>query len=99
MPTRTTAGAAAEIARQQELANKESERRLATCKKTVHRMFHIQLAMAFDSFVESVLRMRERRASAKRVIFRMLHTQLAAAFDCFLEAVEQLVAHRQKVHA
>ena len=90
-------GGLAEIKRQQELANREAERRIATCKKTVHRMFHIQLAIAFDSFVESVLRMRERRTSAKRVIFRMLHTQLAAAFDCFCEAVDQLVSHRQKV--
>jgi len=86
-----------EIVRHQEIAETEASRRMEMCKKTVDRMFHIQLAMAFDALGESIQRMKERRANAKRLIYRMLHTQVAAAFDCFCEAIDQLVAHRESV--
>jgi hypothetical protein len=78
-------------------AEHEAERRLATCKRTVQRMLHIQLAIAFDSFRDRLEEVRERRARCKQVVLRMLHTQLAAAFGCFADAVRLLTLHRNTV--
>ena len=82
----------------QALVEKETQRRMDMCAKTVRRMFHIQLATAFDSLRDRVLQLKARKAAAKRTIQRMLNTQLAGAFDFFAESVAQLAEHRRMVH-
>jgi hypothetical protein len=85
------------IKHHQSLVAKETQRRMEICAKTVRRMFHIQLATAFDSLRDRVLQLKTRRATAKRTIQRMLKTQLAGAFDFFAESVAQLSEHRRVV--
>jgi hypothetical protein len=86
-----------EVERGAEKTQREAERRLHMCAAAVKRMFHIQLALAFDALRDRVATCKEKKASCKRLIHRMLHTNLAAAFDGFAEAVEQLAAHRALV--
>lgn len=87
----------AAVKHQKTIVEKECQRRMDMCRKTVQRMFHIALATAFDSFMERVRQLKARRAAARRVIQRMLHTQLAGAFDFFSECVAQLAEHRRVV--
>lgn len=89
--------AAAELEQEQATVKKEVNRRLDMCKKTVARMMHIQLANAFDQFIERVLEKQKREATCKKVIQRMLHMQAARSFDLFADAVEQLKIQRAVV--
>jgi len=68
------------IKHQKSLVENECQRRMDMCRKTVQRMFHIQLATAFDSFRDRILQVRAKKVTAKRIIQRMLHTQLAGCF-------------------
>jgi hypothetical protein len=86
-----------ETQRGAEKTKKEADRRLQVCMQTVKRMFHIQLAMAFDSFRDRVTETKEKKATCKRMIHRMLHTNLAAAFDHFTQAVDELRSHHMLV--
>jgi hypothetical protein len=90
-------GLEAERDRSQMMATQEAHRRVEICGRTIKRMFHIQLANAFDAYRDRVAEVQEKRITCQRIIYRMLHTHLAAAFDGFCEAVEQLVAHRRTV--
>jgi hypothetical protein len=90
-------GFEAERDRSQTMATQEAHRRVEICARTIKRMFHIQLAIAFDGYRDRVAEVQEKRLSCQRIINRMLHTHLAAAFDGFCEAVKQLEAHRRTV--
>jgi len=83
-----------ECERVHSLAGHETERRIEMCKRTVNRMFHIQLATIFDTYRDRVAQLKAKRQTCQRLLYRMLHTHLAAAFDGFCEAIEQLAAHR-----
>lgn len=74
-----------ETQRGAEKLKKEADRRLQVCSCAVKRMFHIQLACAFDSFRDRAIECKEKKATCKRMIFRMLHSNLAAAFDGFVQ--------------
>ena len=87
------------VKHQKTIVEKECQRRMEMCRKTVQRMFHIALATAFDSFVDRVRQLKARKTAAKRVIRRMLHTQLAGAFDFFSQCVAQLAEHRRVVQS
>jgi hypothetical protein len=79
------------------LAEAESARRRETCKRSVKRMLYIHLARAFDSFVDRVVQVRERKAQCKWFIKRIQLARLAAAFALFSGAIERVVAHREAV--
>ena len=86
-----------ETQRGADCVKKEADRRLQMCASAVKRMFHIQLATAFDSFCDRVAECREKKATCKRLILRMLRLHLAGAFDGFVLAVQELAAHRRLV--
>ncbi|EKX37547.1 hypothetical protein GUITHDRAFT_116355 [Guillardia theta CCMP2712] len=77
-----------EVSLNQDYVRREQDRRTEISRRVVLRMFHIQLATAFDSFVERVRQCKDRRDLCRRVIDRMLHTKLAAAFDHFVEGCQ-----------
>lgn len=51
-------------------AQRDAERRLHMCSAAIKRMFHIQLALAFDSFRDRVDECREKKATCRRLIQR-----------------------------
>jgi hypothetical protein len=79
------------------LAEAESARRRETCKRSVKRMLYIHVARAFDSFVDRVVQVREKKAQCKWFIKRIQLARLAAAFALFSGAIERVVAHREAV--
>jgi len=74
----------------QQQIEQERARLVDRCSRTVKRMLHIGLAVAFDGFCERVLEIREKKARSKHIIQRMQHFNLAAAFDRFHEVVVRL---------
>ena len=74
----------------QQQVEQERARLVDRCSRTVKRMLHIGLAVAFDGFCERVLEIREKKARSKHIIQRMQHFNLAAAFDRFHEVVVRL---------
>ncbi|EKX37475.1 hypothetical protein GUITHDRAFT_116286 [Guillardia theta CCMP2712] len=89
----------AEAEKQREYAERYIELRKEQSRKVIKRMFHIQLATAFDSYRERVDQRKERRTLCRRVVERMLQARLAAAFDRFQEAVEGMARQRARVTA
>jgi hypothetical protein len=79
------------------LAEAESARRRETCKRRVKRMLYIHLARAFDSFVDRVVQVREKKAQCDWFIKRIQLARLAGAFALFSGAIERVVAHREAV--
>jgi len=79
------------------MVQEEKARRIELCRRMVKRMLHTQLSRSWDSFVETLARIRHRRELINRVIQRMRYTALAAAFDGFDFAVDQSVAQRDAV--
>jgi hypothetical protein len=79
------------------LVEKECQRRIDICSKTVKRMLHIHTATAFDYFRDRVQLVKSRKTAAKRVLKRILRTHLAGAFDWFSDCVTQLAEHRRIV--
>ena len=81
----------------EERVQQEKDRRMEQAKRTVKRMLHIQVAGAFDSFLECVMEKKRKREQCRRVVLRMQHRALAGAFDMFAGTVEQLASHRQVI--
>jgi hypothetical protein len=48
----------------------EADRRLHMCAAAIKRMFHIQLALAFDSLRDRVVECREKKATCRRLVQR-----------------------------
>ena len=63
----------------------------------MRRMFHIQLAGAFDSFHDRVVETKKKHETCRGVVLRMQHLALAGAFDMLSGRVEQLKGHRRMV--
>jgi hypothetical protein len=79
------------------MAQREANRRLEMCKRTVKRMMQHHLSMAWNEFVENVYTVKANRETVKRVLTRMTHRQLAGAFDCYAGHVADVREQRERV--
>ena len=80
----------------QDLLQREFDRRVEICKRTVSRMLAANLARAFESFEIRVAETRKNRRTCQRVIKRMMLRQMAGAFDLFHSAA--IALREQKKH-
>lgn len=81
----------------EEKVQQEQERRIEQARRTVKRMLRIQVAGAFDSFLECVEEKKRKRELCRRVLLRMQNRALAGAFEMFAGTVDQLASHRRVV--
>lgn len=75
-------------------AEKEAQRRVEACTRTVKRMLALQLAAAFDSYVHIVADRINKRCIIQRVLCRIQHGQLALAFDRYSGIIHHTLNQR-----
>ena len=80
-----------------ERVQEEKDRRMEQARRTVKRMLHAQVAVAFDSFLGCLMEKKRKREQCRVVVQRMQNRALAGAFDLFAGTVEQLASHRQVI--